>query len=287
MKTYFVSSDIHGFFSPWMESLSRAGFQFDNPEHILILLGDIFDRGEENRKVYSFLRAFPKERRILVLGNHELLLLDLLRRGFAFDYDYSNGTVGTLSEFAYGFDGLKAKIRGVKADAQMPWAEKTEKVRELDSLLRKRLFEGKAIREVAKWVESDEWVRFYETGRYVFVHAWVPLSEEGGLPAYDPNWRKASKESWADATWGCPYHHYKNGLWDRELAKGKTLVCGHWHTSDFYNQLDYADMPEKQLDIRISNPIYRSEKYKGLIGLDACTALTKTVNVLVLKESEL
>ena len=45
MKTYFVCSDIHGFYKEWVKSLKEAGFNKNNPEHILIVLGDIFDRG--------------------------------------------------------------------------------------------------------------------------------------------------------------------------------------------------------------------------------------------------
>ena len=47
MKTYFVCSDIHGFYKEWMKSLKEAGFNKNNPEHILIVLGDVFDRGNE------------------------------------------------------------------------------------------------------------------------------------------------------------------------------------------------------------------------------------------------
>ena len=64
------------------------------------------------------------------------------------------------------------------------------------------------------------------------------------------------------------------------------LVCGHWYTSCFYNELIYKDDKEKQLDVRKDNPIFKSDQYPGLIGLDTCTALTKKVNVLVLKSDE-
>lgn len=65
------------------------------------------------------------------------------------------------------------------------------------------------------------------------------------------------------------------------------LVCGHWHTSQFYNDLLYKDEPDKQLNIHTQNPIFQSEKYPGLIGLDACTVLTRKVNVLVINEEDL
>ena len=48
MKKYFVCSDIHGFYKEWMSSLDEVGFDINNNEHILIVLGDIFDRGRES-----------------------------------------------------------------------------------------------------------------------------------------------------------------------------------------------------------------------------------------------
>ena len=80
MKTYFVCSDIHGFFKEWMLSLKEAGCDIKNSDHVLIILGDIFDRGSEPWKVYKFIRSLPEERIILVKGNHEYLLLELVER---------------------------------------------------------------------------------------------------------------------------------------------------------------------------------------------------------------
>ena len=42
MKKYFVTSDIHGFYDEFMASLDRAGFDIINPDHILVICGDIF-----------------------------------------------------------------------------------------------------------------------------------------------------------------------------------------------------------------------------------------------------
>ena len=52
-------------------------------------------------------------------------------------------------------------------------------------------------------------------------------------------------------------------------------------------QENMKNQKSKQLDIKVSNPIFKSDKYPGLIGLDACTALTKVVNVMVFKEEDI
>ena len=92
---------------------------------------------------------------------------------------------------------------------------------------------------------------------------------------------------WEDATWCCPYEQYIKGYFDKELQNGKVLVCGHWHTSDFFNKLIYPNEPDKWLDINFGNPIFISKKYPGLIAIDTCTVLTKRVNVLIISENEL
>ena len=76
--------------------------------------------------------------------------------------------------------------------------------------------------------------------------------------------------------WGCPWKKAKEKL----NQTGKTIICGHWHTSDFFNNLT------KQKKNKYNCPLFISKRYK-LIGLDACTAASGKINVLVLEEGEL
>lgn len=288
MKTYFVCSDIHGYYDEWMTSLSESGFDFYDKDHILVVLGDIFDRGRQPKEIYEFLKSFPDNRLILIRGNHEYLLLDLVKRGYPLEHDEHNGTAQTLvdlykdpyktqKEFIfenrdkYPNDELYAISFKIYQDA----------IREL--------YTNDTIKSVVRWIKSKKWKNYFELGPYIFVHAFIPLKgrinaylDENGT--YYSNWREETdSKMWEDATWGCPYKLYLHGCFDGELIKGKTLVCGHWHTSLFYNDLLYKNNPEKQLDIRKDNPIFKSDLYPGLIGLDTCTALTKKVNILVIK----
>ena len=75
----FVVSDIHGHYSIMVEALKKAGFDRNDPTHILICCGDYFDRGRENAQVLSFFERL--ERKILLRGNHEDMLLKLLQTG--------------------------------------------------------------------------------------------------------------------------------------------------------------------------------------------------------------
>ena len=95
-KKYFVISDVHSFYTEMKEALDEAGYDRNNENHILISLGDVFDRGDETLKMLKFLKSIPKERRILVRGNHELLLRDCYEGGVFYVNDETNGTARTM-----------------------------------------------------------------------------------------------------------------------------------------------------------------------------------------------
>lgn len=277
-KTYFVCSDIHSFYKEWMKSLKEAGFDRRKKNHILIILGDIFDRGSQPLEIYRFINSLPEERVILIKGNHEYLLLNLVKRGFPYNHDYHNGTFDTL---LFLYEGFK-KENGLDVNRPIVYSE-VEKI-----------FDNKLINEIVEWIKSPRWLPFYELGKYIFVHSFIPLRDPdnnysyGRRLYYYPKWREETDPVVLEmATWGCPYECYLNGSFDEEIKKGKILVCGHWHTSDFYNKLLYKDEPDKELNIRKDNPIFMSDKFPGLIAIDTCTVLTKKVNVLVIKEKEI
>lgn len=289
MKTYFVCSDIHGFYKEWMKSLKAARYDKENIDHILIVLGDLFDRGQEPYKIYKFLRSIPEDRLILIKGNHESLLLELVKRKQPFSDDYSNGTYGTLISLYK--DPRIVEWEYIRKHAGEDRHDLLIKANGIFRKANDKLYNNKKLNEIIEWINSPIWKDYYELGRYIFVHSFIPLLSYGNnikMMKYDPDWRTSSTEMmWENARWGCPYEYYLEGYFDEELKKGKILVCGHWHTSDFYNKLLYKNNPEKQLNIKTDNPIFKSDKYPGLIGIDACTALTKTVNILVIKEDEI
>lgn len=236
---YFVVSDIHSFAKELKESLKRAGFDKRNKEHTLIVIGDLFDRGNETLEVYNFLKSIPKKRCILIRGNHEDLYLELLnKRGGPDLYDYSNHTVDTFCHIA------GVKLSDLERDI-ISWDEVVSRVR--DS-------------EVTEWLQSPQWVDYYEVGRFIFTHSFIPTTivDMDGSMTSIPNWREdASRRDFAESRWGCPWKLFKLGLFKSEAANGKTLVCGHWHTPDFRRHLT--------LDDSWNTDIFYSEH---LIGID-------------------
>lgn len=79
MNKYFIVSDIHSRFDLLFKALSKSEFDLKNPEHILIIAGDILDRGTSGDKVIKFIESLIKKDRILaVMGNHDKFLIDIL-----------------------------------------------------------------------------------------------------------------------------------------------------------------------------------------------------------------
>ena len=69
---FFVCSDIHSAYTPWMKALNEAGFDENNDNHKIIVCGDLFDRMDETKEVYEFaLDMINKDKLIYVSGNHE------------------------------------------------------------------------------------------------------------------------------------------------------------------------------------------------------------------------
>lgn len=119
-------------------------------------------------------------------------------------------------------------------------------------------------------------VNYYETAHHVFVHSFVPLfidkSHYTHIKNWNPDWRNASDEDWSEACWGNPFE-----LAEEFWKEDKKLVFGHWHTS--WARHNYEGLPEFG-EGAVFDPYY-GDNY---IGIDACTAASGQVNVLVLED---
>jgi serine/threonine protein phosphatase 1 len=246
---FYVISDVHSHYSAMKKALDDAGFDPNNEDHYLISCGDAFDRGGESEEVLHFLMSL--ERKILVKGNHDLLLDELCMREFPYNHDISNGTVRTVNSIGGAGEGYP-----FDACCERTW-NKTAAYRGL-------------------------LVNYFETENYIFVHSWIPAISKDGLPAhytygrsfeFNPEWRQASQEEWNEAMWGNPF-----AMAERGLLPDKTIVFGHFHTS--WPRAKYEGQSEFSEDADFS-PYFGD----GYIAIDACTAYTGKVNVLVLEDN--
>lgn len=251
MIKYFCSGDIHSFFDLWMMSLHDKGFDENNSEHKIIVCGDLFDRGEECVKCYEFVNRMKNQNRLIYIrGNHEDLLIkcvhDLKTRGHTGQHHISNGTIKTLSHF------LNCSEYDILCGC-VDWKLFEEVTTNLISFI------------------NDNTVDYFELNDKIFVHGWVPTSaDENNYEIVHDNWREGE---WEHARWKCGFDCWRCKL----IPQGKTVVCGHWHTSygwsEFRGRSEWG--PDAEFIPFIDN---------GIIAIDACTAYTKMVNVVVFNE---
>lgn len=253
MPKFFVCSDIHSAYTPWMQALNKAGFDKNNQDHKIILCGDLFDRMDETIECYNFVKdMLGRNQFVYIHGNHESLLLDCLRRGFPYDVDWHNGTAKTIIDFAPNANTFK--------DACV-------------------VAYGKVMQILNKTVD------WFETEHYVFCHSWVPVNCDDTLPNYyrrnrkfskNDDWRSAHGIDWDRSMWMNPLEMAMNGF-----GIEKTIVSGHWHCSAGW-------AAEKGLsefgDDACFDPYYYKDK---LIMLDACVAHSGKINVLAIEDNYL
>ena len=95
---YYVTADTHGFYTLLKNALEQAGFFSDQDPHKLIILGDLFDRGEESIEMQDFiLQQMDTGNLILIKGNHEDLFEELVTedKGLLYNHHVHNGTYDT------------------------------------------------------------------------------------------------------------------------------------------------------------------------------------------------
>lgn len=229
---YYAVSDIHGHFDELVKALDDA--EFNEEEHTLVVLGDMFDRGMDSQKVYHYVkRLYDEGKAIVIKGNHELFLLevnDLNEKRMQFNIE-KNGFQFTLNSFA-------------EEDVSN---RPVEYVKEIIN---------KKNPELMEWLEELPY--YLETYQYIFTHAGLNLEVE--------DWRVCD---WKRAVWTKSKEFRDVDL----LKKGifKKVVHGHVGTSrlrkhdgvDVNNHSIYYSPDEQKIGIDAS--VYITKKINVLV----------------------
>ena len=165
MKKYFIFTDVHGHYDELMSALKSKGYRKTNPNHIIVSIGDNFDRGPKSVEVYNFLKSqLKKGRAILLKGNHELLLAKCLKNKRLTLLDERNGLFTTVEEYR------DINLLDDEEDA-----------------LTHMVKEG-----WLKFIDDMKW--YLKLGNYIITHSWVPYDTVTGLDFF-------SDEHWKEAVW--------------------------------------------------------------------------------------
>lgn len=191
-------SDIHGHFQALLTALKEAGFVPNASDHLLVVCGDCFDCGHENMKVFRFLNEL--ENKIIVRGNHEDLLQEVLMGKKLDDSDFHNGTDMTMYEFVQKDNGdfmNSDEVAEARDNLYLPFLNST--------------------------------VNYFETRNYIFVHGWLPYDyDEKGKPVL-VDYKTANEDQWYEAEWTS----WRAAIINNLLFNGsKILICGHLATQE-------------------------------------------------------
>jgi len=227
---YFVMSDLHGHYSIMKDVLMANSFDENNPEHKLILCGDMFDRGKESLEVYEYLkRLTEKEKAVVVLGNHDNFMIDFLTAQERVEFNCErNGLDETIKAFSRSakYDFTVGQIKEYKEEVLRDYPE------------------------LLGWLQNLP--LYFELENYIFVHA--------GFNTDIEDWRQSTVREF---TWTKKFH-----LDDFDTSHiDKTIVCGHYRTSemDFLHRVGKYGHYRKGNKIFIDANVEESQKLNILL----------------------
>lgn len=184
-KKYFAVSDIHGR-KISIKDFEEKGFEINNENHFIVILGDSFDRGIFNKEIYLFLnkmQSLLKNRFININGNHDDFFKTFIKNiktknidMLDFQFFITNGGDSTINSF-FEDEVLKKEMKEYLDDQRN--IKKMTNLEMMDTLLfirdylRNIFSEKQENIETIKMLEKyyENFVGYYETKKYVFSHA--------------------------------------------------------------------------------------------------------------------
>lgn len=194
MKKYFIFSDVHAQYDILLLGLYKADFNLSNPEHIMIIGGDLLDRGKQGHELIRFLEPLIEDGRVLgVLGNHDLFLKEILEDDHKIDH----------IAFNIQHNGFKETLL-----LAYPGAPKDFRLNKPNlSLIKENFWATYPI--FSKWLVALP--LYLEFGHHVIVHGFLDFSLQ--------DWRKTKT---AYAVWERGYDHKVPGGFTKRLIIGHT-----------------------------------------------------------------
>ena len=283
-KELFVVADVHGYSNVLEIFLNEAGYDPSDSEYLLIDLGDRFDRGPDSKKIYEFYKELTDSGKAICLkGNHEFFMIDFLEGKDCFFNFIHNGFSKTIDSFldmpdSYTLFCLYCAEYKNKDIARSLYGKRVEPLLDdfnsVPSEVRFQIYQDWARTTILiRYPELLTWLKecpdYYETKNYIFTHASIDgTCDDWHIPPKSPY------EYWTD--W--QYLMWDNGsFFGSELKNtNKTVVVGHYHCDRIREKYNLEGIDGT------NSILVRSDK--KIIMIDACTPMTKRVNVLTIKD---
>jgi serine/threonine protein phosphatase 1 len=245
MKKYFLFSDVHGEFSALLASLDKAGFEPENENHILIGVGDYFDRGNENKQILNFLIEYKEKERFQgIYGNHDQMLDHFLRGSSDGIYDFLyNGLDKTLNDLS----GLDCR----------------QYIHKFPQLIIDKVIENN--RGLINFLDSLE--DKIEIDNYEIIH--------GGYSKH----LLTKSNSWIIDNWTNTEKFIESFNESDLYNPDKIYIFGHWHARKLNNKFN-KQKNNLEHGFVVDDKTF---EYENFIGLDACTNLSGFVNIYIIE----
>ena len=259
-KKIFFCSDIHGEHQILLDALAEAGFDEQNPDHLLVVLGDINDRGFDFLNLYRYLKELCDDGKAIVTsGNHHLFLIEFLE-----------GNRPSYCHFNYKYNGLNQTIADLwhRTAPFESWLFENEHKFTPNTTWESAFydFQQKCAKDInEEYPDLLPWLknmpRYFESKNYIGVHA--------SLDLYAKDWHNPNKK-WEDL-------EFDDGSFIcRKNNTGKTIVVGHFDTGSLRSmwQIDSKDKNDHSILKTNDNEVF----------IDGCVALTKTINIFIVED---
>lgn len=261
-KKLFVTSDIHNNYKALRKGLDDAGYDENDENNLLIVIGDIFDRPPgESVAIYEYLKRLTDEGKAIVTrGNHEKFFIDFLQGSVsAFNYLH-NGTNETIADFWHrtapfeSWCALEGDCNPTQ-ESYIKWAE----------ICRNEIKEEYP--ELLKWLKDRP--RYFETKNYIFTH--------GAIDSKTPDWHNPHCYKYDLVDWDALDFNDGTFFGESIVNTDKTIVIGHFGTNELRKMYGLPIEEGHEYDI-----LTRDDG--RVIALDATTVISNKINVLVVED---
>lgn len=252
-KNIYIISDLHNHYTITVDALKEAGYDENNSNNLLVVLGDILDRGPEALEVFNWLYKLTSEGKAIVLsGNHHPMFISFLEGSTdPFNY-FNNGLNETIADFWHRSIPFETWcLLDGKCEQNLQSYCKWCKICSEDI--------NKEYPDLLPWLKSLP--DYLETKSFIMTH--------GTIDGNCPDWHNPPN-GWEDCHWAKP-----RDFMQPFTNIDKTIIVGHIDCGTLREENHLGKPNDYSICKRIDEKI---------IGLDTCTILTKKINVLVIED---
>lgn len=198
MKKYFVVGSVLGHLTIMKEILGQKGWDYDDPNHILVLNGNVFyNICNENIEMIKYLTPLKEKNRLEIIeGIQERILKNCYRTLLQNP---------KLMDLCYVFDGAIGTISDVCGLANIYNAETITPSEKRD--IKKKMMPLFRLTNDAK--------HYLEINNNIILYGWLPD------PTY---WNLATDFEWLVSKW---FNGADLAIKEQQTLKGKTIICAH------------------------------------------------------------